>query len=88
MEFCDETLKKYTQDLFHDRNNDEWKDEHLWTDNNLLIAELDLFLKILEPIKYLHSEGYAHTDLKLNNIMRNKNGSIKIADFGFASKQE
>lgn len=41
--------------------------------------------QIVDVLKYIHKLGVAHRDLKLENIMVDKDMNIKIIDFGFAS---
>ena len=43
------------------------------------------FLQILSGVTYLHSMGLAHRDLKLDNVVVNEYGIMKIIDFGSAS---
>lgn len=45
-----------------------------------------IFLKIVEACNYLHSNNIIHRDLKLENILINKNRDIKLIDFGFSHK--
>jgi cyclin-dependent kinase 1 len=39
-------------------------------------------MKILEGILYCHKRRVLHRDLKPQNLLIDKNGIIKIADFG------
>ncbi|KAF2396615.1 Pkinase-domain-containing protein [Trichodelitschia bisporula] len=41
-------------------------------------------LQILNGVCYLHSMGLAHRDLKLDNVVVNEHGIMKIIDFGSA----
>ena len=43
------------------------------------------FLQIVSGVIYLHSMGLAHRDLKLDNVVVNEHGIMKIIDFGSAS---
>ncbi|MGI9553465.1 MAG: serine/threonine-protein kinase [Thermodesulfobacteriota bacterium] len=37
---------------------------------------------ILSALKYMHTKGLAHRDIKPSNIMFNKEGVVKVTDFG------
>lgn len=39
-------------------------------------------------LEYLHSEGVAHLDLKLENLLLTDSGSVAICDFGFATRKK
>lgn len=40
--------------------------------------------QLTEGLIYLHTKGFAHRDLKLQNVLLDKDYNLKIADFGFA----
>ena len=42
-----------------------------------------IFKQIFEAMDYVHRQGMAHRDIKLENILIKKNYEIKIIDFGF-----
>ena len=41
--------------------------------------------KILSALEYMHGKGVAHRDIKLENIMIDKDGEVKLIDFGLAT---
>jgi eukaryotic-like serine/threonine-protein kinase len=51
-----------------------------------LIEIVDTFIQAAQGLKAMHSMGYAHCDIKPNNILRNDQGLVKIIDFGQSCK--
>ncbi len=43
---------------------------------------------MLEGLNYMHSNGYIHRDIKLENILISKEGRVKLCDMGFARKYD
>ena len=43
-----------------------------------------IFRQLLEAIKYIHSMGVSHRDMKPENVLIGPNGRIKISDFGLS----
>lgn len=43
---------------------------------------------LLKALKYLHGKNYVHLDIKPANILINRKGEVKLADFGLARQLE
>jgi protein-serine/threonine kinase len=72
MEFCDQG------DLFGLVNHPT----HYLTKQDHLPDRLCLFKQLLQGLNYLHSNGIAHRDIKLENLLITKDSKLKITDFG------
>lgn len=49
-----------------------------------------IYGQLISTIEYIHNKGYAHLDIKLENILIEEVNplTIKLADFGFATKYD
>src|SRR3954463_903431 len=47
---------------------------------------LDTFIGAAQGLRAMHQMGYAHCDIKTNNILRNARGDVKVIDFGQSCK--
>lgn len=45
---------------------------------------IDIMLRVLEVMQYVHGEGVVHRDIKPSNIMIRPDGSVCMLDFGIA----
>jgi serine/threonine-protein kinase len=43
---------------------------------------LDTFIAAAQGLRAMHQMGFAHCDIKPNNILRNGRGEVKVIDFG------
>ena len=46
---------------------------------------LNFFHSLLSTLKIIHEKGFAHLDIKPQNILIDKHGRLKISDFGLSS---
>lgn len=43
-------------------------------------------ISILRGLKVIHSSGYAHRDIKIENVLIGKDKKMKLCDFGSCTK--
>ncbi|MPC14748.1 cyclin-dependent-like kinase 5 [Portunus trituberculatus] len=68
-EHCDQDLKKYFDSLNGEIDPDIVK---------------SFMFQLLRGLEFCHSRNVLHRDLKPQNLLINKNGELKLADFGLA----
>lgn len=51
-----------------------------------LMSIVDTFIQAAHGLRAMHQMGYAHCDIKPNNILRNEQGMVKVIDFGQSCK--
>lgn len=47
-----------------------------------------IFYQLLNTVHYIHQQGICHRDIKLENIMLDGNGNIKLIDFGLCNLED
>lgn len=60
---------------------DAWK-ERKWD----MEEALCLFTQLLSAVAYMHDQGIAHRDLKVENVLVARDGTVKLIDFGSAAR--
>lgn len=46
---------------------------------------LRMLLQLMEPLRYLHEQGYVHRDVRIPNVLL-KDGTLHLVDFGLACR--
>jgi serine/threonine protein kinase len=80
MNFIEEEDETY---LIMEYIDGETLEELLQRKNKISFEEaINISRGILSALRYMHSKGLAHRDIKPSNIMFNKDGIVKVTDFG------
>ncbi len=49
-----------------------------------IVEALEILKQILQGVSYAHTKGFIHRDIKPSNIIINREGTVKIMDFGIS----
>ena len=74
-EYCDTDIGKLLQTGLREKKYVGFHDRLTWH---------DICNQLCSGMRYLHAQGIIHRDLKLENILLDQTGYIKIIDYGLA----
>ena len=92
-------MQKYEESWVHQKqvhlvsemceDGDLWKFIQSHMKNETVISEeeiISILCQACEGLAYLHNQNVPHRDIKNLNLLRNKDGTIKIGDLGLATE--
>ena len=74
-------LELYNKDLFEYIKSERF-------DENRERKSFFYFFKLINGLHQLHSNCLCHLDIKLENLLLDEFGNLKITDFGFAASND
>jgi protein-serine/threonine kinase len=81
---CTDSHKRWTHVMEYCSEGDLFGlvSKHYLREESREVDRLCLFKQLCQGIKYLHANGIAHRDIKLENLLITKDSKLKITDFG------